>query len=305
MSEKQRNFWVKRLAGFFAPRRSARHEVAGAWNTEHMDDEWFSSHFNYAADTVCAWLAPHVDFASARIVDFGCGDGITDLAIALKRHPAEMIGVDINPGFDSLPGLARAQIGLRSLPPGLRFEAIRPGQPLSGLMSADVLMTWSVFEHVARALLDPVVADLHDTLVPGGVMFLQVEPLFYGPFGSHLGRFIEQRWAHLELSDEALWERVRSHNEEIPAKEKEINFHSRSLDAYKRFVFEEYQKLNRLTADELVALFRRHGFRVLRQERRSVPWEPPAALLSRYPRELMTTNEILLLLQKAPVAQAA
>ncbi|MEG1202292.1 MAG: SAM-dependent methyltransferase, partial [Comamonas sp.] len=59
-------------------------------------------------------------------------------------------------------------------------------------------------------------------------------------------------------------------------------------------------ELNRLTADELVEIAGQAGFSVARQERRH--YEPvaiPEVLLQRYPRDLLTNNEIFLLLQRA------
>ncbi len=48
-------------------------------------------------------------------------------------------------------------------------------------------MSWSTFEHVQRDQLAPIFRDLlHACLRPGGYFFVQIEPLFYSPFGSHL-----------------------------------------------------------------------------------------------------------------------
>ncbi len=274
-----------------------------AWDPAKITDAWFGAHFHHAANTVVEWLSPHVDWQALRLLDFGCGDGITDLALALKKAPAKMLGVDINTGFDSLPPTARAQLGLANLPQRLQFVQIDAGDRLAGRFEIDAMMSWSVFEHVERPYLDGVVADLYGLLPPGGVFFLQIDPLFHAPGGSHLGRFVRQPWAHLLLSEDALLSAVMSSTEPVPAEEIEVNFHSRDLDAYKRFVFEEYRRLNRLTADELVALFVRHGFEILRQERREEALEPPQALLSRYARQDLLTTEIRLLMRR-PAAEA-
>lgn len=273
-------------------------DVKIPWDAGRISDEWFGAHFGFAADLACEWLATEIELSSARLLDFGCGDGITDLAIALKHGPRNMIGIDINNGFASLQGQARQQLGLARLPSNLQFVQIAPGAQLAKRFEVDAALTWSTFEHIERGLLDGVVSDLFALLPSGGVLFLQIEPLYYAPFGSHLGRFIKERWAHLLMDEATLWAAVAAHQEDIPADEKEVNFHTRNIDEYKRFVFDEYLKLNRLTADELVALFCRHGFRILREERRWLPWDPPAELLERYPRELLVTNEILLLMRK-------
>ncbi len=56
--------------------------------------------------------------------------------------------------------------------------------------------------------------------------------------------------------------------------------------------------LNRLTADELVALMTGVGFHVVKLERRQLDLAVPEALRGRYPDEDLRTNEIFLLLGK-------
>ena len=130
------------------------------------------------------------------------------------------------------------------------------------------------------------------------MFFLQIEPLFYSPFGSHLRRYDDVPWHHLLLPQDALWRIVEAHQGPIDAAEVDFGFADFGVEGYKRFVFEEYLALNRLTADELVALTAEAGFRVLRQERRQVDLPIPDELLGRYPETQLRTNEILLLLGK-------
>ncbi|MCB1907719.1 MAG: methyltransferase domain-containing protein [Rhodocyclaceae bacterium] len=296
------HFWGA-AGSFLRPARAAPVPAPAAptWDAAKITDEWFRAHFHHAANTVCEWLSPHVDWKTLRLLDFGCGDGITDLALALKKAPEAITGVDIDRGFDSLPATARRQLGLGELPRRLRFVRIAAGDALAGRFDVDALISWSVFEHVERPYLDRVAADLFGLLPPGGIFFLQIDPLFHAPGGSHLGRFIRQPWAHLLMDDAALFAAVMASTEPIPPDEIEINYHARDLDGYKRFVFDEYRRLNRLTADELAALFAGHGFEILREERRAEALEPPAELLHSYPREVLQTTEIRLLMRR-PVA---
>ena len=185
------------------------------------------------------------------------------------------------------------------IPAALSFETITPGAPLAGRHAGvDGIMSWSTFEHVQHDQLLPILRDLHACLRAGGVFFLQIEPLFFSPFGSHLRRYIDVPWQHLLVPEDDLWRAIEAHQGTIDAQEVDFGFADFGVEGYKRFVFKEYQQLNRLTADELVDLAVQAGFSVLRQERRRVDMAVPAALHGRYPDDWLTNNELLLLLGK-------
>ena len=270
------------------------------WDASRITDEWFRAHFDYAADLVGQWLGSAKELRGARLLNFGCGDGITDLALVLRHGATAIHGVDIRQEYAKLPRIALEQLGIRHLPAALTFETIAPSAPLSGLHGkVDGILSWSTFEHVQRDQLLGIFRDLYACLRSGGVFFLQIEPLFYSPFGSHLGRYDNVPWHHLTASEEDLWRIIEAHQGPIDAQEVDFGFADFGPDGYKRFVFKEYQALNRLTADELVAFARQAGFEVLRQERRQVDLPAPPQLLARYPEEWLRNNELLLLLGKA------
>lgn len=269
------------------------------WDARHISDEWFRAHFDYAADVVNQWVGSAVDIRTARLLNFGCGDGITDLSLVLRYGATAIHGVDIRKEYAKLPRIAREQLGMRRIPAALTFETIVPGARLADRHGGmDGIMSWSTFEHVQRDQLLPILQDLHACLRPGGVFFLQIEPLFHSPYGSHLRRYDEVPWHHLLVPEEALWNTVEAHEGLINAEEVDFGFADFGVEGYKRFVFKEYQQLNRLTADELVDLVRRAGFSVEKQERRSVEIAPPPELLARYSDEVLRNNEIFLLLRK-------
>ena|GEM_PF-2787055 len=203
------------------------------WGNENISDQWFKDHFEGAAPIIHEWLSAKMEMAGASLLDFGCGDGITDLAIALKYRPKNMIGVDITSTFTNLDEIAGRQIGLKRLPKNFSFQKIAPGQSLVHILKVDAIFTWSAFEHIERPFLDMVVANLFDLLPQGGLFFLQIEPLYYSPFGPHLGRFIKQPWAHLLLDEESLKRTVLGYSGDIPANEKGYNFYVRTFDEYK------------------------------------------------------------------------
>lgn len=291
MTDRMPARWLRRLA----------ERVAGPapWDAARIGDEWFRAHFFYAADLVAEWLGGALDLRRARLLNFGCGDGITDLALVLRHGAGAIHGVDIRREYAKLPRIAREQLGLARIPAALSFETITPSAPLSGRHHGlDALLSWSTFEHVARDQLLPILRDLHACLRPGGVFFLQIEPLFHSAFGSHLRRYVDQPWHHLLLPQEALWRLVEAHQGPLDGAEVDFGFADFGVEGYKRFVFEEYLALNRLSADELVDLASQAGFRVLREERRELDLPVPPALLATYPETLLRTNEILLLLGK-------
>ena len=269
------------------------------WDAKKISDEWFRAHFEYAADVVNHWVGSHLDLKTARLLNFGCGDGITDLSLVLRHGATSIHGVDIRQEYAKLPRIAREQLGMSRIPSALTFETIQPGTPLASRHAGlDGIMSWSTFEHVQRDQLEPILRDLHACLRPGGVLFIQIEPLFYSPFGSHLRRYDDVPWHHLLVSEEELWKVIEAHDGPIDAAEVDFGFADFGVEGYKKFVFNEYQALNRLTADELVAIATGAGFQVARQERRHVDTPIPQALAGRYPDDWLLNNEIFLLLTK-------
>lgn len=270
------------------------------WDASKIKDEWFRVHFEYAADVVNDWLGGVLDLKQSRLLQFGCGDGITDLALVLRHGASSIHGVDVLDAYCKLERAAREQLGMSRLPSALSFETIRPATPLAGRQPQyDGIMSWSVFEHVFREQMPAILQDLYQCLRPGGYFFLQIEPLYFSPYGSHLRRFSELPWHHLLVPEDALWQAVESFGGEMRAEEADMAFEDLGMEKYKKYIFSEYQALNRLTADELVEYVQQAGFAIVRQERRHYEPAPvPEELLQRYPRELLTNNEIFLLLQR-------
>ena len=85
-----------------------------------------------------------------RVADIGCGDGIIDLGLALKGRPEELVGYDLmDVDTDALLRAARARGG------GGRAAArvcasSAPADRASRRPTThfDIVVTWSVFEHV-------------------------------------------------------------------------------------------------------------------------------------------------------------
>ena len=152
------------------------------WDPRKMTDEWVRIHFEYAADVVQAWLGSVMDVKQSRLLEFGCGDSVTDLGLVLRHDVQSIHCVDVMEGYLRLPGVALQQLGMRRLPTALSFQTITPGETLAGQKPLyDGITSWSVFEHVNRDQVLPILKDLYQCLKPGGYFFLQIEPLFYSP----------------------------------------------------------------------------------------------------------------------------
>lgn len=260
-------------------------------------DPWFDAHYRYAAPVVVEWLGKAMNLEGAHLVDFGCGDGIMTLGVARQSGAARVAGVDITAAFELIPEIAREQLGLDSLPDHLEFVRVEAGSPLE-LGRVDAFFSWSAFEHIDRDQLPGITADLFASLGPGGLVFIQIEPLFHSAYGSHLRRFIKRPWAHLLLGDTELEECLFQAGETLEESELDHAARTGVNENFKRWLFSEYQKLNRLTADELVDLFCAAGFEVDCQSRHQLDEAIPLELKERFPEKDLITNEVQVLFRK-------
>ncbi len=267
------------------------------WDASHVRDAWFDAHFHYATDVVAEWLGAE-RLKTGHLLDFGCGDGITGLGLILRHGAHHVTGVDISQTHKGLPDLAHREIGLSRIPRELTFERIHPGAAFKLDTPCDLVMSWSTFEHIEIPYMAGILNNLHDVMSDDGLFFLQINPLFYSPVGSHLSRFQLPDWAHLLWSEDEVVEAVMKFQGEIPADETEENFHKRDFKTYKEFVLKEYNTLNKLTTSALLALLQAHGFELVREVYGQVAQVPPPSLLDKYPLHDLITDEVRLLLRK-------
>jgi 2-polyprenyl-3-methyl-5-hydroxy-6-metoxy-1,4-benzoquinol methylase len=164
---------------------------------------WFLDHISKPIDEIEEFLSgTMVSFAGARILDVGCGDGFIDLGLVRKLHPSLLVGTDLfETDLDELRFLAREHLN-EDLPDNLKFSVCTEQSLPFPDSSFDVVMSWSVFEHVS----DPVAVlrDIRRVLRPGGYMFLQIWPLFFSQHGSHLWKWFPEGWQHLFSTPERL-----------------------------------------------------------------------------------------------------
>ncbi len=269
------------------------------WCADSISDAWFAAHFNYAADVVVDWVG--LDrLRSTPVLDFGCGDGITALGLMLRYGADRITGVDVSETHRGLAGLALREIGLSALPKQLEFQRIRAGEPFELQQKCGVIISWSTFEHIELRYLSGILRNLHRQMSDDGLFFLQINPLYFSPFGSHLSRFELAPWAHLLHSPSQVTDAVMNFEGSIPADEVEENFHTRDFAAYKEFVLNEYRQLNRLTTGELIRQLTAHGFELVREGYGKVSISPPDTLTEKFSLHDLVTDEVRLLLRKRP-----
>ncbi len=269
------------------------------WDPERISTTWFDSHFNHAARRVIDWIGAEHDISGmSSLLDFGCGGAITTLGVALRFPQVDVYGVDIGDKFLQLPELAGDQLGLELLPANLHLRKIKPLQPLVDDYRPDAVFTWSVFEHIPREQIPGILADLYASLVPGGLLFLQIEPLYYSPWGSHLRRFVETPWAHLLWPDSKLRDAVLAYEGDIPPQHQGHQYRERNMEDFKRFHLGEFESLNRITAAQMSSMIREAGFTIVREQRMTLDIGIPESLLKQYSPDDLRTNGILLLAEK-------
>ncbi|HXS52830.1 MAG TPA: class I SAM-dependent methyltransferase [Usitatibacter sp.] len=268
-------------------------EARDATFRDAANDPWFWSHYRDAAGIVLS-LVPASCFAKDNtVVDFGCGDGATSLGIA-SRVAARVVGVDLHTSYSSLPDMARRNLRMERLPANLAFEQVAPGAPLPFRDGAvDLVYSWSVFEHLADV--DGTLAEMSRIVRSGGRMFIQIEPLYHGPFGSHLQRLVREPWAHLLHDEEEFLRMAASAHDRVAENEKDVLYRTHAFEDVKRHLLKEYRSLNRITGDRLLARVSSAGFRI--EESRLIQVEnlrPDPRLLEKYPLETLLTNQVVL-----------
>jgi len=201
---------------------SAARWSSGGWrlasgpNTPNLDDlswarndhNWFFRHFDHAARTIIHLFFQRDERLKGRVLDVGCGDGITDLGIALRMQPEELIGIDPFRGYERLESVCREHHLPESLihPPGLSFQSDDANALSFEDNRFDAVLSWGSLEHIAGGY-DQALQEIRRVLRPGGLFF--VHPgLFYGSVGNHLGEFFDDPWIHLKIERDELKRRV-------------------------------------------------------------------------------------------------
>ena len=196
---------------------------------------WFEQHFSQAADELIAFLAGDgITLEGKMVADIGSGDGIIDLALATKGSPKELVGYDIRQTDESAL-LRSAQVAgvVEELPANLSFHASEPDHIPAIPEAFDIVVSWSVFEHVS----DPValLGEVRRIIKPDGLLFMQIWPLFHSEHGGHLWPHFDESFPHLLHTDTAILDEISDRPGTYP--------NTAATD--------EYRSLNRISLDDL------------------------------------------------------
>lgn len=172
-----------------------------SWRKGHAD--WFFRHFDHAGPTVISYMLGDSPLLRERILDVGCGDGITDLSVALRTRCRELVGIDPFRGYERLPQILAANaLPVDAVPANLRFLPEDANRLPFADDSFDVVISWGSLEHIAGGY-DRALREIRRVLRPQGLFF--VHPgLYYSNFGHHLGEFSSEPHFHLKKPPEEI-----------------------------------------------------------------------------------------------------
>lgn len=245
------------------------------WFAEQPD--WWDKHYLEAVDGIVDFLAGDgLTLDNRRVVDLGCGDGIITVGLGTRTQAASIIGLDVEPVDIAFLAKKARQNGIDIELPHLNFGVSdESGLPLPD-NSVDVVITWSVFEHVSD--MQGLLSEIRRVLTTDGLLFIQIWPLFYSEHGSHLWPWFGEGFAHLKLGEEELKRELleRTGSEELT--------HS---------MLDLYSSCNRVTLDELGSALIDAGFYISKVETDHVAVHVPPQL-QRMPLSLITTAGVKL-----------
>ncbi len=188
----------------FAPHQ----ESSARWFA--LQPGWWEEHYDGAANELLEFLhGDGIETEGKRLVDLGCGDGIITLGLARHGRFGSTLGLDlVDVDRDFLDAQATAH---GAAPVGeddhIAFARSEPNSIPLADDTVDVITAWSVFEHVDSPV--DLLREVFRVLRPGGLVLIQVWPLWYSEHGSHLWPFFDETWVHLTKSPEEIASHLR------------------------------------------------------------------------------------------------
>jgi ubiquinone/menaquinone biosynthesis C-methylase UbiE len=220
-----------------------------AWKQGYAN--WFYQHFDHAARTAVEYICGDSPQLRGRVLDVGCGDGVTDLGIALRYGPKELIGIDPFKGFERLPQILRDHhLDHLKLPANLKFMAEDGNALPFDDNSFDALISWGSVEHMAGGY-ERALREMRRVLKPDGLLFI-TPGLFYSNIGHHLGEFSREPFFHL----------TKTHDEvrELVFNAKPDYMDRSGLIASPAEYWQWYNELNKITVPKFEEELRALGF---------------------------------------------
>lgn len=125
---------------------------------------WGDGYLSPGGDDETALVLDGLDLAGARILDIGCGTGGCSLFIAGRYEPAEVVGIDVEPG---VVAKATANAEAAGLSHRVTFVAVEPGPLSFPDGSFDVVFSKDSIVHIADK--HALALEIHRVLRSGGV----------------------------------------------------------------------------------------------------------------------------------------
>lgn len=256
------------------------------YNNLSINDKAFANRFHIPYRTILKWIHQYKEIQPGdQILDFGCGGGITALRWALERKDTNVYGIDIVDEFSSLKQRYSTETKVEEFPDNINFQRISPGEMPFEESSFSLIYSWSVFEHINRNQLSDVIKKVYHVLKPRGVVFIQIDPLYYSSRGAHLYAIDKTPWMHLLHQHDNIQNIIKSNPIPGLAPERTTGFRAHSLM--------QYETLNKLTADELIEFFENNEFQLLTHKKFYEDLIPPKQLLRVYNFDVLTNNQVI------------
>lgn len=260
--------------------------------------QW-DSNFNLVPHVINNVLSEFMDLKGSTILDFGCGSGIQTLGLAHHLSPERVVGIDIIDFFKDIEKFAADAGWHNKIPECLSFVQIKPGDILDLGFRPDCIVSWSVFEHIQFNLLPGIFRDHYNLLSNGGYIFLQIDPLYFAPFGSHLSSWIAEPWAHLRYQTNVLQEMLYSSGQN-PEMEGILTRteNDRQSEKEKLGPWSCYSTLNRITVPHLIRIAEDAGFAIVKKNLGRTDLVPDENLLEVYHEDVLRTEGVELVMRK-------
>ena len=146
---------------------------------------------------------PHEAYAGKRLLDFGCGNGASTMAMAALLPHTEVIGIELNGDrLDEAAVILEYRRGLDNV----RFLSSPSGKSLpAGIGTFDFVMLSAVFEHLLPAERQTVMPLIWSHMHRDAVIFINQTPHRWFPHEHHSTRL----WGINYLPDRLAWRVAR------------------------------------------------------------------------------------------------